>query len=458
MSTVHVKASRNAAVLVEYLVWGRGPTGRAHRSAGTDRVAAMVCEHPDGPEAFARYARVVTSAHRRPVEVLHYRQGFNSVELSPTEPDDVQSVADTGYLLAKRMHPNSAVLVVVHIDGVGGHPHAHIVVVNHDDANNRALKHYRTFHDRPDQGGQKGLKSVNDDLMRELGYSVVADAPAEVMDDWELRRGSFGDGSLDQELGDRVYAALRDHRSVDEQAYRQVLGEHEVELRASAKDPSGWTYAMRDERGDRPRMRRRKASRLSSEFTHAGAHEIFKLRKEQDREHQERTVRRSPGGTSRSGRIIRPSVGSGKRPADEQGDTQYAGHGNEPPRTWTAPIPRTADSRSRGGGSADTDSFAEGVGAERSATTDRTLAATRATIRSHLHRRDAEDAECERGEVDRTERRNERHPVGTDAGNGPRHTATAGHPADIDVPTAAESLFGLDLAAESDAEAHEFGG
>ena len=141
MSTTHYSPSRSAAATETYV-----------RGVNDDRGAAITCDVLGGPGAFSRRARALAEVNRREVEVLHYRQSFSSEEFDPANPLDVQRVTDLGYLLAKRMHPHADALVVTHLDGKGGQPHNHILVINHDNETGKALSDFRTFKDRPDQG------------------------------------------------------------------------------------------------------------------------------------------------------------------------------------------------------------------------------------------------------------------------------------------------------------------
>ena len=217
MSTTHYSPSASAADTERYI-----------RGKEDERGVAITCDVPGGPGTFARRAQALTQNTKRDVEALHYRQSFSDDEFDPENPEHVQRVNDLGYLLAKRMHPDSDCIVVSHVDGRGRKPHNHILVVNHNNRTGKALSDYRTFHDRK-AGNQKGVQSANDELMREHGLSVVKrleHAPK----DWELRREDFAEGSLDREMGDRMSAALADPLAVDKAGLEAVVAEQSQQL------------------------------------------------------------------------------------------------------------------------------------------------------------------------------------------------------------------------------------
>ncbi|WP_229117288.1 relaxase/mobilization nuclease domain-containing protein [Enemella dayhoffiae] len=101
----------------------------------------------------------------RRIEARSLIQSFESSEFDPNDPEEVQTVNDLGYEFAKKLHPNSDVLVITHIDGAGGNPHSHITVINHDNVTGRAL-----------QGNNMHwhVAKQNDELMRDYGLRVAA--------------------------------------------------------------------------------------------------------------------------------------------------------------------------------------------------------------------------------------------------------------------------------------------
>ncbi|MDK9661424.1 relaxase/mobilization nuclease domain-containing protein [Propionibacterium freudenreichii] len=310
-----------------------------------ERAAAMACDTPGGPAAFAARARAVAERHGREVEALHYRQSFALEELSPTDPDDIQRANDLGYELAHRMHPDADAVVVTHVDGRGsdgrgGKVHNHIIVANHHNASGKALTDYRSFLDRPDKGRtvtgmdgqahrvhQHGIQSANDALMVEHGMSVV-DRLRTTPKDWELRREAFSPDSLDRQAGDRFQAALEDKRSVDRDHLEEVLDDQwlnltkrarhaaeekhadpqpvpRIELRSTVSRKAGtemWTLYIEelDHIETKRRWHRKRCTAMSEDFTPEGARLFFnyhskQLQQEQDRIDHERSTRQAEG-------------------------------------------------------------------------------------------------------------------------------------------------------------------
>ncbi|MGG5172431.1 relaxase/mobilization nuclease domain-containing protein [Pseudarthrobacter sp. J1738] len=302
MSTTHYSPSNSAAETERYV-----------RGLNDERGVAITCDVPGPPGAFATRARASTQNTRREVEVLHYRQSFSDEEFNPKNSNHVQWANDLGYLLAKKMHPNSDALVVTHIDGRGGKVHNHVIVINHNNVTGKALSQYRTFHDRK-SGDQRGVQSANDELMLEHGLSVVKRVDHQPKD-WELRREDFAEGSMDRQMGDRMMAALGDPRSTNKAALVGVLDEQNqlslddggvpprmrlhtsVVKKGKREGLETWTLYIEDRRGETGRAERRKrTSVLSTDFTPEGAQAFFdyhqqnQIQKEQDNERSTRTA------------------------------------------------------------------------------------------------------------------------------------------------------------------------
>lgn len=298
MSTTHYSPSTSALDTETYV---RGKTD--------ERGVAIACDVPGGPGAFAARARALTQNTKREVQCLHYRQSFADTEFDPNNLEDVQRVNDLGYRLAKKMHPHADCLVVTHTDGRGGKAHNHVLLINHNNRTGKALSDYRSFHDRPEMGGQHGVQSANDDLMREYGLTV-ATTPEHSPKDWELRREDFAEGSLDREMGDRMDAALDDPRAVNKEALLAVIadqnrqvgvdGERVPQMRlhtsvakkGTRAGQETWTLYIEDRRGEGKRAERRKrTSALSTDFTAEGAQEIFAYHQDQKEKRHEREAR-----------------------------------------------------------------------------------------------------------------------------------------------------------------------
>ncbi|MDN5700982.1 MAG: relaxase/mobilization nuclease domain-containing protein [Kocuria sp.] len=317
MSVTNSKRIAKTRPKVEYELYGAKGTEkyRRNKTEGTDRVAALRVD-AESPEEFVERAEALATAHGRRIEARSLIQSFESSEFDPNDPEAVQTVNDLGYGFAKKLHPNSDVLVITHVDGAGGHPHNHITVINHDNVTCRAL-----------QGNNMHwhVAKQNDELMRDYGLRVAERGSRNVDQRslWEHRREGEAVSEFDRQLGDQIEESLADRRSVDLASYRRVLAEKGIELdekvhtiKASADGSTqdhesvGWTYKALDTTGEKSRKRRRKASSLSEEFTHEGAQEIFKY-------NQERTVRHERLGQDRAAGVGGSATQAG--PVDVRG-------------------------------------------------------------------------------------------------------------------------------------------
>ncbi|WP_165315988.1 relaxase/mobilization nuclease domain-containing protein [Schaalia sp. ZJ405] len=269
MSTVNVQPTTSARSAVTYALLGTGEQRTQHEKDGTTRAVLLSCTL-DSPEDIVQRAEQVSSTFHRKNEMYTYTQNFSPEEFDVNNPEHVKRVHELGVKLARRM--NSAdFLVVTHTDSAGGHLHNHIYMVNYDKLTGKALSRCRSW--------SRGLRQVNDELMSDEGCQVLPD-PQQPKADWDLRRGAFKDGGFEQILGDKIYEALLDARSVDREAFERVLAEHEVRLRVTDRD--GWTYSMR--RLDNGKWGRRKASSLCDDFMRAKVEEIFDFHKKNIKE------------------------------------------------------------------------------------------------------------------------------------------------------------------------------
>ena len=347
MSTTNYSPSNSAGATEAYI-----------RGKNDERGVAITGDVPGMSGAFSARARALTQNTTREVEALHYRQSFSDEEFDPQNPEHIQRVNDLGYLLAKKMHPNSDALVVTHNDGRGGKAHNHILVINHDNVTGKALSNYRSFYDRPDQGQQKGIQSANDELMREHGLSVAKEL-GHAPKDWELRREDFAEGSLDREMGDRMATALMDPRSVDKAGLEQVIAEQNtgdvprmrlhtsVAKKGKNVGKETWSLYIQDDRGETNRAERRKrTSMLSADFTSEGAQALFDYHTEQQEQKEQANGRITQQGEA-AGRSVElvgvDAVGSYERRGDR--GSQRADEGSQRDE-----VPRTGGDRGDGQG------------------------------------------------------------------------------------------------------------
>ncbi|MBK0332052.1 relaxase/mobilization nuclease domain-containing protein [Brachybacterium sp. MASK1Z-5] len=260
MSTINVRPSKDAVASVRYVLHGHDGKQGNRASA----FAISVSGDPDaGPDEFATRALGFAQAKGRKNQLQSYVLAFHPDEFDVTDMQDMERIRDVAVKLVERMH-SADYLIAVHADSAGGHGHAHILVTNHDNLTGGSLQRYTSW--------KNGLHQLNDDLMREEGLRVLP-APVRPKPDWELRREDFEPAGFEQILGDKIYAALEDPRSIDRGAFEKVLAEHDVTLAVTDRD--GWSYRMRRE--DNQKLGRKKASRLSPEFTAEGAQTILDI-------------------------------------------------------------------------------------------------------------------------------------------------------------------------------------
>ena len=268
MSTINVQPSKDAAASVAYVLYGNDKQARERlRSRGQTRAAAIALSMQNGstsPAQFVERAQRLAKAMGRTNELYSYVLAFHPGEFDVTDRDDMERIKEIAAKLAARMH-SADYLVVVHSDSAGGHGHAHILVLNHDNLTGKSLQRFTSW--------KRGLHQLNDEHMREEGLRVLPD-PTQSKPGWELRREVFAAGGFEQTLGDTVYEALHDSRTVDQASFEAVLGEQGVTLAVTNRD--GWSFKMR--RADNGRIGRKKASGLTPDFTAESVAEIFRQR------------------------------------------------------------------------------------------------------------------------------------------------------------------------------------
>jgi len=257
VSTINVQPSKDAAASVAYVLYGNNKAFRERlRSRGQTRAAALALSMANGstsPAEFVARAQRLAKATGRTNELYSYVLAFHPDEFVVTNIADMERIKAIAAKLAGRMH-SADHLVVVHSDSAGGHGHAHILVMNHDNLTGKALQRFTSW--------KRGLHQLNDELMAEEGLWVLPD-PAQPKPGWEQRREAFAAGGFEQTLGDAVFDALHDPRTVDQIAFEAVLAEQGVTLAVTNRD--GWSFKMR--RIDNSKVGRKKASALAPDFT-----------------------------------------------------------------------------------------------------------------------------------------------------------------------------------------------
>ena len=199
-------------------------------------------------------------------EGYELRVSWSPEELSKDSPEDIQRACEYGYLLCKEVAPNAPCWVTVHTDGEGGCVHVHATIANHDLVSGTAIAH-GTDH--------ATVKRKNDQLSREMGFTVVGPEPARERTTWAERKGQFGIESFERVLGNRVEDA-RNHASNMEE-FLEEMKVRDVELTETRKvdkrtgeETVGWSYKSNDTYGKSNRKRRRRASNLADDLTREG--------------------------------------------------------------------------------------------------------------------------------------------------------------------------------------------
>ncbi|MFJ3028521.1 hypothetical protein ACIPEQ_06720 [Curtobacterium sp. NPDC087080] len=234
---------------------------RGHEEAGTDRLGAGTLIDAPSLSAFVAEAERLTAGRR--VKAQGIVISAPTSELDATNEDDQRLIAAITVEALRRAYPGALIAVIPH--GDGGAAHAHALVVN--DLAGRAIRENRTHW---------ALSKIVDEVTREHGLSVIDDPQPKIAPpEWAARRDEVP--SFDRLLGDTVADVLGDETITSWAALRFALEEHGVTVepklvpnRATGEIVTGLTFKMLDTTGEgKPRIRRRKASSLGAEFTHA---------------------------------------------------------------------------------------------------------------------------------------------------------------------------------------------
>lgn len=234
---------------------------RGHAEAGTDRLGAGTLIDAPSLSGFVAEAERLTRSRR--VKAQGIVVSAPTSELDPTNIDDQRLIAAITAEALRRAYPGALVAVIPH--GDGGAAHAHALVVN--DQGGRAIRSNRAHWQ---------LAQIVDEVTREHGLSVIEQPrPKTTTPEWSARRVEVS--SFERRLGDTVADVLADETVTSWAAFRFALEERGVTLdvkpvpnRNAGEIVTGITYRMLDTTGQgKARLRRRKASALGAEFTHA---------------------------------------------------------------------------------------------------------------------------------------------------------------------------------------------
>ena len=274
MSTTHIQPLPNAYGRMAYTELGEGKKRTENIQNGTNRIAAQMGDG-DSREEFVRFCSAMKRQNQgRENEGFEVRVSWAPEELSKDDPEDIQRACEYGYLLCKEVAPNAPCWVTVHTDGEGGCVHVHATIANHDLVSGTAIAH-GTDH--------ATVKRKNDQLSRQMGFSVVGPQPGAQRTRWADRKSEFEPGAFERMLGNRVEEARNASSSMDE--FREELRLRGVELnevrkvdKETGEETVGWSYKSRDPYGKSRRKRRRRASNLADDLTREGIEAYFEAK------------------------------------------------------------------------------------------------------------------------------------------------------------------------------------
>lgn len=197
-------------------------------------------------------------------------QSFHPDELDKDNPFDVQLAHLAGMELARRIAPNSDVVVATHIDSESGHIHNHIIIANHDRVTGKTPRNARNFY---------AVANVNDAVMRDLGLEVYAPDPGQPQGQSQrnLRGAPLPEITKENwrsEMSQRVDAVFADPRvaaaptvSDGLEVAQDIAAEYSVSFRVTTHkkenrdDVTATSYALVDEAGEEIRYATSRGSR-----------------------------------------------------------------------------------------------------------------------------------------------------------------------------------------------------
>ena len=208
MSVVKNQRTRSVGAATVYAVYG------TYENMRNDDVRAaaysVVSATPDvTPKQFISETVAEIARHpERENQAELIIQSFHPDELDKDSAFDVELAQLAGQELARRIAPNSDVVVATHTDSDSGHLHNHIIIANHDLVTGKTPRNARNFY---------AVKRSNDAVMRDLGLEVYEPEPApERLHDYShLRGASLPEITKDNwcaEMQQRVDAVLADER------------------------------------------------------------------------------------------------------------------------------------------------------------------------------------------------------------------------------------------------------
>jgi len=270
MSVVKNHRTKSVGAATVYAVYG------TYENMRNDDVRAaaysVVSATPDAtPMQFVRDTGAEIARHpRRENQAEHVFQNFHPDELDKDNPFDVQLAHLAGLELARRIAPNSDVVVATHTDSESGHLHNHIIIANHDRVTGKTPRNARNFY---------AVANVNDAVMRDLGLEVYAPDPGQPQGQSQrnLRGAPLPEITKENwrsEMTQRVDAVFADPRvaaaptvSGGLEVAQAIAGEYSVSFRVTTHkkqdrdDVTATSYALVDEAGEEIRYATSRGSR-----------------------------------------------------------------------------------------------------------------------------------------------------------------------------------------------------
>ena len=163
MSVVKILESKSVGAATVYAVYG---TYENMRNGDVRAAAYSVVSATPGatPKQFISETVAEHARHpKRENQAELIIQSFHPDELDKDNPFDVQLAHLAGLELARRIAPNSDVVVATHIDSESGHVHNHLTFANHDRETGNTPRDVRYFHK---------VKHFNDEVMKDLHLEV----------------------------------------------------------------------------------------------------------------------------------------------------------------------------------------------------------------------------------------------------------------------------------------------
>lgn len=284
MSVVKILESKSVGAATVYAVYG---TYENMRNDDVRAAAYSVVSATPNATPMQFVHDTVTEHARHPqrenqTEIVI--QSFHPDELDKDNPFDVYLAHLAGMELARRIAPNSDVVVATHTDSDSGHLHNHLTFANHDRVTGNTPRDVRYFHK---------VKHFNDEVMEDLGLEVYEPEPVPGPGSGQgyshLKNSPLSEITKDnwrEEMTQRVDAVLADPRvaaapSVSDglEVAQSIAAEYSVSFRVTTHkkenrdDVTATSYALVDDHGEEirystsrgSRSTKRKGSRLGKD-------------------------------------------------------------------------------------------------------------------------------------------------------------------------------------------------